>query len=168
VLRHFERTSCTEGRASNVIKNVVFSAKQKELAKQDLVDTFDLFKTYLDHKLHDLKSDIISEQENLSLKVKEQVNLKFKSEGNKIQFRFNEEIAADLAKLQKHCTSSVNNSLVTDICDKLKSRNKLIRIADTSAGGWATVREYEQNEIADNQIMQFMVKICLKQVKSIY
>jgi hypothetical protein len=26
--------------------------------------------------LHDLKSDIISEQENLSLKVKEQVNLK--------------------------------------------------------------------------------------------
>jgi predicted DNA-binding antitoxin AbrB/MazE fold protein len=58
-----------------------------------------------------LKSNIISEQENLSLKVKEQVNLKFKSEGNKIQFRFNEEIAADLAKLQKHCTSSVNNFL---------------------------------------------------------
>ena len=25
--------SCTEGRASNVIKNVVFSAKQKELVK---------------------------------------------------------------------------------------------------------------------------------------
>jgi hypothetical protein len=123
---------------------------QPNQPKQDLVDTFDLFKTYLDHKLHDLKSDIISEQENLSLKVKEQVNLKFKSEGNKIQFRFNEEIAADLAKLQKHCTSSVNNSLVTDICDKLKSRNKLIRIADTSAGAWATVREYEQNEIADN------------------
>ena len=118
--------------------------------KQDLVDTFDLLKTYLDHKLHDLKSDIISEQKNLSLKVKGQVNLQFKSEGNKIQFRFNEEIAADLAKLQKHCTSSVNNSLVTDICDKLKSRNKLNRIADTSAGGWATVREYEQHEIVDN------------------
>ena len=117
---------------------------------QDLVDTFDLFKTYLDHKLHNLKSDIISEQENLSLKVKEQFNLKFKSEGNKIQFRFNEEIVADLAKVQKHCTSSVANSLVTDISDKLKSRNKLIRIADTSAGDWATVREYEQNEIADN------------------
>jgi hypothetical protein len=78
---------------------------QPNQPKQDLIDTFDLFKTYLDHKLHDLKSDIISEQENLSLKVKEQVNLKFKSEGNKIQFRFNEEIAADLAKLQKHCTS---------------------------------------------------------------
>jgi hypothetical protein len=99
---------------------------QPNQLKQDLVDTFDLFKTYLDHKLHDLKSDIISEQENLSLKDKEQVNLKFKNEGNKIQFRFIEEIAADLAKLQKHCTSSVNNSLVTDICDKLKSRNKLI------------------------------------------
>jgi hypothetical protein len=54
---------------------------QPNQPKQDLVDTFDLFKTYLDHKLHDLKSDIISEQENLSLKAKEQVNLKFKSEG---------------------------------------------------------------------------------------
>jgi hypothetical protein len=51
-----------------------------------LVDTFDLFKTYLDHILHDLKSDIISELENLSFKGKEQINLKFKSEGNKIQF----------------------------------------------------------------------------------
>jgi translation initiation factor 2B subunit (eIF-2B alpha/beta/delta family) len=32
----------------------------------------------------------------------------------------------------------------------MPTRNKLIRIADTSAGDWATVREYEQNEIADN------------------
>jgi hypothetical protein len=66
--------------------NFAKSAAISSLTKQDLVDTFDLFKTYLDHKLHDLKSDIISEQENLSLNVKEQVNLKFKSEGNKIQF----------------------------------------------------------------------------------
>ena len=43
---------------------------QPNQPKQDLVDTFDLF------KLHDLKSDIISEQENLALKAKEQVNLK--------------------------------------------------------------------------------------------
>jgi hypothetical protein len=62
---------------------------QPNQPKQHLVDTFDLVKTYLDHKLHDLKSDIISEQENLSLKDKEQVNLKFKSEGNKIQLRGN-------------------------------------------------------------------------------
>jgi hypothetical protein len=45
-----------------------------------------------------LKFDIISEQENVSLKVKEQVNLKFKSEGNKIQFRFNEEIGVECYK----------------------------------------------------------------------
>jgi hypothetical protein len=70
--------------------------------------------------------------------VKHVKKLKFKSEGNTFQFRFNEEIAADLAKLQKHCTSSVNNSLVTDIWGKLKSRNKLIRIADKPMrkGGW--------------------------------
>ncbi len=117
---------------------------------RDLVDTFKLFTTYLDTKLSDLKTDIISEQESISLKVKEDVNLKFKSEGNKIQYRFNEDILANLGKLRKHCPSATAASTFTEISDKLKARNKLIRIADTSAGGWATVREYEQNEIADN------------------
>ncbi|CAC5410557.1 unnamed protein product [Mytilus coruscus] len=68
-------------------------------SRQDLVDTFDLFKTYFDHKLSDLKSEIISEQEHLSYKVKEDVNLKFRSEGNKIQYRFNEENKSSLGYL---------------------------------------------------------------------
>jgi len=36
------------------------------------------------------------------------------------------------------------------IINKLKDINKLIRNADTSAGGWATVRECEPSDIADN------------------
>lgn len=118
--------------------------------KQDLVDTFELFKTYLDHKLVDLKSDIISEQESISLKVKDEVNLKFKSEGNKIQYRFNEEILASLSKLEKPNTFAATNSIIADLKSKVKNRNKLIRIADKSAGGWSTVREYESSDIADN------------------
>ncbi|CAC5421789.1 unnamed protein product [Mytilus coruscus] len=45
---------------------------------------------------------------------------------------------------------SSTNSIVSELITKLKARNKSIRIADTSAGGWTTVREYEANTIADN------------------
>ena len=34
---------------------------------------------------------------------------------------------------------------------KITERNKFIRIADNSAGGWATVREYESSGYADNE-----------------
>jgi hypothetical protein len=36
--------------------------------RQDLFDTFQLFKTYLDHKFIDFKSDILSEQDTLTKK----------------------------------------------------------------------------------------------------
>ena len=34
--------------------------------------------------------------------------------------------------------------------DKLKNRNKLIRIAESSEGGWETVRQYEASPLADD------------------
>ncbi|CAC5364665.1 unnamed protein product [Mytilus coruscus] len=88
--------------------------------RRDLADTFELFKVYFDNKLVDLKSDLVREQDVISKKLKEEVSLKFKHEGNKIQYKFNEET---ITKLNK---------------------------SDTSAGGWAAVREYEANVIASD------------------
>ena len=51
--------------------------------KSDLVDTFQLFKSYLDFKQVDLKQNLISEQDSFTQKVKEDVNEKFNKEGNK-------------------------------------------------------------------------------------
>jgi len=120
--------------------------------REDLVDTFNLLRNYLDHKLVDLKYDIISEQNTLSQKLREEANIKFKSEGNRIQFRFNEEILNGVQKLYKHLLTSDSSiaKVAADLIGKIKDRNKLITIADTSVGGWTTVREYEANDVADN------------------
>jgi hypothetical protein len=109
--------------------------------KSDLVDTFQLFKSYLDFKLVDWKQDLISEQDIFTQKVKEDVNEIFNKEGNKIQFFFNGDILNDLHKLQKQVTKPIAIDTITDLVSKVKTRNKLIKIADASTGGWATVRE---------------------------
>jgi hypothetical protein len=68
---------------------------------RDLVDTFELFKNFLDHKLVNLKSDLISEQDSRSKKYREDSNIKVKSEGNRIQHRCSEEVLECLQKLYK-------------------------------------------------------------------
>ena len=71
--------------------------------RQYLFDTFQLFKTYLDHKFVDFKSDILSEQDTLTKKFQVESNIRFKSEGNRIQFRFNKDILDGL-----HSTSYIS------------------------------------------------------------
>ncbi|CAC5399485.1 unnamed protein product [Mytilus coruscus] len=125
---------------------------QPPAPSSDIADAFHLFRDYLDYKLVDLKAGLASEQDNFSRKFKEEVGIKFKKEGNSIQYHFNDEILTGLHKIQKKGPSldSPTNSIVSELITKVKARNKSIRIADSSAGGWTTVCEYESNTIADN------------------
>jgi hypothetical protein len=86
-------------------------------------------------------------------KLKSEKNLSWKFEGHKIQYELNSSIdekakqakwGIENGKYQYAC------ELLEEIINLIKERNKHIRIADTSAGGWDTVRNYVSNPIASD------------------
>ena len=105
-------------------------------------DTFQLFKFYMEGKMGELESKLVREQDAMSKKLKDDVSIKFKHEGNKIQVNFNVDVMDVLKKLYKQIPKSETQCMrfVFDLLDKTKARNKLIRIADSPLACWSTVK----------------------------
>ena len=101
-----------------------------------------------------LKEELQGSTFNVAVEVKKlKTDLSWKYQGNKIQYEFNEEldeIAKQINWALEHSKFDYSKELLQDLRDKLKKRNKLIRIADSSASGWDTVRLYEANPNASD------------------
>ena len=116
-----------------------------EISNSDLLS---LMKTYMSSKLSDAEDSM----KDLARKVKKSENsLKYK--GHQVQFDLNSDIldniniAIDCIEHKRYRKAA---SLLTDSKKELNKRNKHIRIADKSEGGWKTVDEYVSDDVASD------------------
>ena len=108
---------------------------------------FSIFKDFREKKLED-KGKQIEQRSKLD---KEVVQLKFK--GNQKQFELNAELDAIFESIETESESIEPNlsqikKLSQEGRQRIRKRQKLIKIADKSRDGWQVVAEYESNELA--------------------
>ena len=129
---------------------------EKEELRQILAKSQEEILNRVDSKLEDLKRSISEDQEDcvrsVVKKVKEDQSINWKKVGNEKQFKFNDSLEAKLdsaiAAIDKKKLDRAKQDL-QEGKKLLAERQKLIKLADRSECGWATVSAYVTDDLAD-------------------
>jgi len=116
-------------------------------------DAMNLFISYFDTRFKAMKEKMVQRDEEPPKKVVKRSEFEFSRKSNRKQFGFNREVLEQtelaLQLIQKNKPAKATEVLESN-AKLIKKRNKLIKIADRSDSGWATVLEYETDDIASD------------------
>jgi hypothetical protein len=108
-------------------------------------------------QIHNLQSNLLSAQADLSTQIVSEIQpdtYAFKKKGNEQQFNFNRKVIqksrSALKALEGPNIAKAKEELSEGI-SLLNNRQKIIKLADKSEFGWATVQEYIDDELADDE-----------------
>ena len=116
-------------------------------------DPLNLVFSYFDSRFQKIQNQIRKNKDNEPAGKKRKIQVEtFKQKGHRLQHEFNTDIMEDLRDIMYNISDKqdpVSTSLKIGI-SKLKKRNKLIKIADSTEEGWAVVAEYEKEPIGSH------------------
>lgn len=118
---------------------------QKEELEQAIEDRFNQLKGELQGATLSVTNEV--------KRIKKDREIQWRSKGNRIQFEFNTEVNECLSQISwalENRKLDYIQELVEEGREKIKQRNKLIKLADSSECGWDTVAQYESNPIASD------------------
>ncbi|KAH3721831.1 hypothetical protein DPMN_064779 [Dreissena polymorpha] len=94
----------------------------------------------------------LNAQEEVKLFKKEK-DVTWRFNGNRVQFEFNDDIAGRLKQIDwsiEQGKTGYGRESIAETLTNIQKQRKLICIADTSEGGWDTVKLYESNPVASD------------------
>ena len=151
--RHFPAMSDSEERMLLDERNDQPAARSNSRTEEvSNADLFSLLKTYMNDKISGIEKTFSDTTQSLAKKVRKTEN-SFKFKGNQLQFELNSDLIEDINSAIKFIESKREAKAVSTLkgaLETLKKRNKHIRIADKSDGGWKTVDEYLSDEVASD------------------